>query len=559
MKKIVAMLLAAMMVITMFAACGGSGEEGSSKAPDATTTKAAGESTTADSGNEGGEEGGSSAQELLDALPATLKDGTVVAVPEMYPDTDMSTPYTVYLYSVGGEPNDMADVMAKVNERLAPFNTTLELRTIAWGDASTMYSLTLQGGEEVDAIFTAPWEYMWVEGQKGSFYTFDEEWLQKYMPLTYKYQNHKFFDETKLAGKMIAISCNNEKPENKIVAIRQDLAEKHGITELKTWDDYMNFMLTMAEKETPESGILAEAASGSNNEVLDVYRQQYDTFTVSVGGIPFDYTYNGGIPEFSDITLRYETDWYRAFCKDMKTLADAGCWSRGAANGTVSDDDAFAALQGASIAWNGTVFSYMKQAEATPGVECAAYDLTTDHLVKCEEANNGDLAIAKASKNPERTAMVLDLIKMDTEINRLFHLGIEGVHYTMDSDGRHYTRLEGKKDDYAPNSMSISWATHNGLYEESGAPERETIMYDSWKERMTGCPTVTFVFDNANVQDYIDAVSSELSNHTGLLSLGLVDDVDAEIDGMINRLNEIGLPQIKEELERQYNEWKASK
>ena len=124
----------------------------------------------------------------------------VTNVAEMYPDIDLSQPYTVYLYSIGGEPNDMADVLAKINERLAPFNTTLDMKTIAWGDASTKYSLVLAGGEQIDAIFTAPWEYMWVEGQKGSFYTLTDEFLQKYMPLTWKYQNHKFFEETKLAG-----------------------------------------------------------------------------------------------------------------------------------------------------------------------------------------------------------------------------------------------------------------------------------------------------------------------------------------------------------------------
>ncbi|MBQ6680522.1 MAG: ABC transporter substrate-binding protein [Lachnospiraceae bacterium] len=557
MKKFFAVLLAVIMVISMMAACGGNDSGKDSTAAPSGEQKTEGEKDTKEEGSEQG--GGSSAQDLIDALPATLKDGEVVAVPEMYPDIDLSQPYTVYLYSIGGEPNDMADVLAKINERLAPFNTTLDMKTIAWGDASTKYSLVLAGGEQIDAIFTAPWEYMWVEGQKGSFYTLTDEFLQKYMPLTWKYQNHKFFEETKLAGQMIAISCNNEKPENKIVAIRQDLAEKYGITELKNWDDYMNFMLTIAEKETPESGILAEAASGGNAELLDVYRQQYDTFTISAAGLSFDYSYNGtGAPEWEDIQFRYETDWYRDFCKDMKTLADAGCWSRGALNGDVSDDDAFAALTGASIAWNGTVFNYMKQAEKTEGVKCAAYDLTTDHLVKCEEANNGDLAIAKASKNPERTAMVLDLIKMDTEINRLFHLGIEGVHYNMESDGRHYTRIAEKTEDYGPNSMSISWGTHNGLYEEAGAPERETVMYDSWRERMVGCPTVTFVFDKEKVGDYVDAVSSILGDYTGLQSLGLVDDVDASIDELIGRLNDAGLPQIKEELERQFKEWKAA-
>ena len=75
---------------------------------------------------------------------------------------------------------------------------------------------------------------------------------------------------------------------------------------------------------------------------------------------------------------------------------------------------------------------------------------------------------------------------------------------------------------------------------------------------MVGCPTVTFVFDKEKVGDYVDAVSSILGDYTGLQSLGLVDDVDASIDELIGRLNDAGLPQIKEELERQFKEWKAA-
>ncbi|MCD8067446.1 MAG: hypothetical protein LUE87_00860 [Lachnospiraceae bacterium] len=77
----------------------------------------------------------------------------------------------------------------------------------------------------------------------------------------------------------------------------------------------------------------------------------------------------------------------------MKTMADAGCWSRSALSNTISDDDAFAALQGSSIAWNGTVYNYMRLAEESEGVVCAAYDLTKDNIVACEEYNNSDIPL----------------------------------------------------------------------------------------------------------------------------------------------------------------------
>ena len=60
----------------------------------------------------------------------------------------------------------------------------------------------------------------------------------------------------------------------------------------------------------------------------------------------------------------------------------------------------------------------MKQAEKAEGVECMAYDLTKDNLVNAEAYSNNDMAITAGSENPERAAMVLDLLKFDTTLNR---------------------------------------------------------------------------------------------------------------------------------------------
>lgn len=162
----------------------------------------------------------------------------------------------------------------------------------------------------------------------------------------------------------------------------------------------MNFMLTIAEKETPESGILAQASSGNNAELWEVYRQQYNVFYILKDNyLHYQYEYKEGeLPSADDIELCWNSESFVKFAKDMKTLADAGCWSRGALSNTISDDDAFGALQGASIAWNGTVFNYMRMAEKNEGVKCAAYDLTKDNIVACEEYNNSDIAIAQLQK-----------------------------------------------------------------------------------------------------------------------------------------------------------------
>ncbi len=496
---------------------------------------------------------------LLSACSAFAElepDVQIKATPEMYAKTDLSQEYTVNMYLIGDKPNDWTQIEELVNEYLKPFNTQIVTTFMSWSDYQTMYPLVLTSGDQVDLIFTAPWCYMYTEASKGSFVTLTKEFIQDYMPLSAQYQAEVSWDETTLSGNTIAVPSNVASPMGKIVAIRQDLADKYEIAPLENWNDFMNYMITIAEKETPVSGIYAMAAAGGNSELWDVYRQTFDSFyALQNGNLSMLFKYDGKtLPTKDDLKLTYEYPEFRDFCKEMKKLADAGCWSRSALTNTISDDDAFAALQGAAIAWNASVFTYMKTAEQTEGVRCTAYDLTKDNFVSAEAYSNNDMAIAAASKNPERAAMVLDLIKYDTYLNRLLLLGVEGTHYSIDNTTGEYTKLE-KNGDYPPLSVSVAWAVKNGNLTESGTPERELVITDGWAKRVMSNPTVTFVFDDSNVAEYMSAVNSILEEYIGMLQLGLVDDVDATIDEMLSRVNDAGMSEVYDEFYRQYDAW----
>lgn len=552
-RKTLALTLAACMMASALTGCGGSS---TTTTTDTKTDSAqtATQTTESSTGTETQSQGAALAE-----LPAAIEPGVEVkASPEFYAATDLSKEYTVNMYLIGDTPNDWDKVLGLINDYLQPYNTKLDVTFMSWSDYQTMYTLVLAGGEQVDLIFTAPWCYMYTEAAKGSFYELTDEFVTTYMPLTSKYQAGESWDETTISGKTVAVPSNQAQPMGKIVAVRQDLMEKYGMSELKSWDDYKQYMLTIAEKETPESGIYALAAAGDNNELWDVYRQMTDTFlALDSNYMDMMYEYTGEIPTKDDIKLAYEYDSFRAYAKDMKEMADAGCWSRGALTNTVTDDDAFGNLQGASIAWNGSVFTYMEQAEQTEGVKCMAYDLTQDHLVGAEAYSNNDMAITAGSKNPERAAMVLDLIKCDTYLNSLLLLGIEGEHYNLDDQGC-YIETE-KAADFPAFTVSASWAIKNGNLSEAGTPEREKKITDAWEERVQMNPTITFVFDDSNVTAYTAAVNAVLNDYVPMLELGLVDDVDATLDEMIQKCYDAGLQNVYDEFFTQYEAWYATR
>lgn len=547
-RRVLSITLALCMLMVTLAGCGSSTSDSTQSAEQTEATQAADASEAA--------VGGASA---LEGLPEAIEAGVQVsATPEMYSALDLSEACTVNMYLIGDTPNDWDKVLTLINDYLKPFNTELAVTFMSWSDYQTMYTLILGTGEQVDLIFTAPWCYMYTEAAKGSFYELTDDFIASYMPLTNKYQAAESWDETTISGKTIAVPSNQAQPMGKIVAVRQDLMEKNGMSELKSWDDYKNYMITIAEKETPVSGIYALAAAGDNNELWDVYRQQTNTFlALDSNYLDMMYEYTGEIPTKDKIKIAYEFDSFRAYAKDMKEMADAGCWSRGALTNTITDDDAFGNLQGASIAWNGSVFTYMEQAEATDGVTCMAYDLTPDKLVSAEAYSNNDMAIAAGSKNPERAAMVLDLLKCDTYLNTLMILGIEGEHYSMNENGE-YTELD-KATEYPAFTVSATWAIKNGNLSEAGTPEREKLITDAWEERVEMNPTITFVFDDSEITAYTAAVNSVLNDYVPMLELGLVDDVDATLDEMIANCYDAGLQKVYDEFYKQYDAWYATR
>ena len=500
---------------------------------------------------------GETGTDVFADLPDKLGIGNdVAAVPEMYSNIDLSKQVNINIYMVGDTPADWEMIAEAANEYLKPFNTTISATFLSYSDYTTLYPLALQG-EDCDIIYTAGWCFLGSEAAKGSFVELTDDLINSYMPLTAKYQHPDSYAEVLVGGKIYCIPQNMTEASQKFVAIRQDLAEKYEISELNTWDDYMNYLLTIAEQETPKSGIYAYAAATDNNELWDVYREGYNVRT-AVDNDLLDLTYiyknESTIPTAEDIQLVYATDEFRNFCDDMKKLADAGVWSRSALTNSVTDDESFGALQGASVAWNSSVFTYIKTAEQTEGVKCAVYDLASD-MPTAAAYGNGGMAIASSGRNMERAAMILDIMENDTYLNQLIILGIEGVHYEM-QDNEHYIETD-KATDYPIWGTSASWAIKNYKLTDASMDPRQEAIEASIEERGETSPTRTFAFDDSGISEYTAAIKNILNDYVPSLQLGLTKDIDGALDEMMSKLNAAGLQTYMDEFKKQYNAWVA--
>jgi len=486
--------------------------------------------------------------------------GSKEGLAALYPEVDFSKRVTINVYQLGAAPKDKDRVVAEINKIIEPeINTTLKLNFIDWADISTKYSLILAGGEDVDLVFTAPWNYYYQEAAKGAFLEITDEFLSRAMPQTKQTQHPESWDSVKINGKIFGVPKNVISPEHKFVAIREDLREKYNIPELKSWNDYENYLVTIAKNETPVSGIFGIAASANNAELRRVWGQQYDIFDGQNANIgPFAYLWNNGaLPDDDDFFVYWDSPYIREFCKRMKYLAENGAWSQDALSNTVSDDDAFANGTGASIAWNGTVYTYGKLAEKNiPGAKVSYWDLTPNSRVNAENYSNAIMAIATASKYQDRAGVLLDIMKNYTPVYRLYVGGIEVEHYTATKDGKR--ALGPKADDYPWDNCG--WGIRrNDLLEQADRDPREVALDATFVDRLVLPPTNGFSFDQEPVKNEMAAIESIINEYQAVLELGMVDDVDATIDEMVSRMYQAGLEKVKEEFLNQYHAWLATR
>ena len=153
------------------------------------------------------------------------------------------------------------------------------------------------------------------------------------------------------------------------------------------------------------------------------------------------------------------------------------------------------------------------------------------------------MALGSLSSNKERAAMILDIMKMDTTLNRLITLGIEGVHYEM-IDETHYNELEKSKD-FAIWTLAASWAIKNYKLVESSMDPRQQAIEAQIEAAGVVNPVRTFAFDDTEVADYATNIKNILKEFIPNLQLGMIDDVDAEIDKMMDQLNAAGLQEYR--------------
>jgi ABC-type sugar transport system, periplasmic component len=474
-----------------------------------------------------------------------------------YAKLNLSKPVEINLTMLGSKPIDFDKVIALVNDKLKKkINVKLDVTFIPLADYATKYQLILAGGEDIDLVYAAPWCFFQDEVRKGAFMELTKPFLAKYMPVTNQVEAPAAWKQIAVNGKIFAVPRNESDFDMTYGAIiRGDLRKKYHIPPLKSVADFENYCQTIAKNE--KSGIFAFNLFPSF-PVSNVMLSGRNNFLSPATGYAYVWDLDKGAFKSDDVQFAYDTPEFREYALMMAKWAKAGFWPANAiANSTHTNDLFIEGKSAADLGHYKTADKIIKECAKNGITDVEFYNIFDKNIrVQRSPYYNDSCAIAASSKNPERAAITLDVLKNDKEINLLLIGGIEGKHYILNADGTHSDGPDAANYPWDGWTWFLrnEWNPMTGGMDKMVKDVRSQFEAIELKDGIWPCDG--FVFDDTSVKAEQAVVNSIVNEYKFSFDLGgYGDKTEATIDKMMGELKAAGLGKVTAEFKSQLKKY----
>jgi putative aldouronate transport system substrate-binding protein len=465
---------------------------------------------------------------------------------------DLSKRVTVNCYVVGNAGTDWERVTKMAIKKMeTKINTTVNFVLVPWSDFQAKYTTYLAADEDVDMIYGASWcnysEYV----HSGAFKGFDMDFVKKYMPLTYKNQAKASWAEATFDGKIYGVPHNVAYLGAGGIITTQDILDKYNYkaSDIKTVDDLNNFLLNIA---TGKNNNGMYAINPQNSYPMDSNYLGNDSFGLNAGNVtwmlyPYTKSTLNGTFDINNLQWFATSDSYKKFCLLMAKFNKAGVFPANVMSSGTLIDDNFSQGTSAINFSDPTNANSVSQSMKSKGKDVVYLDCTfSDQSATMRGSYMGYAACFPASSTKmERTAVALDCMKFDTEINRLLVGGIEGEHYTIDK--------ASNKRELGPKASSYPWGGWFYLLDNQSDPQIKISddlqacqdRYDKAEVSRDNFPVVGFSYDNSKYEAEVAVLSSIFNEYRFSFCFGIFqDNTEAKLNEFIKKCKDAGIDKV---------------
>lgn len=446
-------------------------------------------------------------------------------------------PVELIWYMIGTPQKDTDKVFEELSKYTKEkINVTVKMKLLDWGDYDTKMPVIAASGEPFDIAFTCSWAFNYVNNsRKGAFLELNEL-LDQYGQGIKDALHPAFLEGAKVDGKIYAVPTNKELPAQNVWRFNQQLLEKYNleISGVKSLESLEPLLKTIKEKE---KGIVVYAGDKNIKPIIP--------FDLVDESLPVGMPLGGGeklvnILETPEMMQAFETmhKYYNAgyMAKDIATLTSSdhdktGKWFADKANTAPLADNLWSA-------------SYGYKVVSTPADDPLVYNWSVTGSMN---------AISATSEHPVEAMKFLNLLNTDPYVRNMVGYGIEGVHYKKIGENR-IELLPASTESYAVPGFALGNVMITYLQKDD--PDNKWEEYEKFNNSAQNAPLLGFNFDPTPVQNEIAALRNVKEEFYPPIMTGTVDPTKA-VPQAIEKFNANGLAKVMEEMQRQYDEWKA--
>jgi len=472
---------------------------------------------------------------------------------------------TLDYYWIGNGDTDQRSVVEEaINAYVEPLiGAKVVFHIIGWGDWDTKAVTGIQAGEKMDVFFTADWKNYMQLASQGLFLPLNDDngeygnLLEEYGQDILSGLNPAFITGTQIDGVNYAVPTNKELtvPEGFIYNIA--LADEIGFTteeaaKIKSLRD-LEPWLEKAKAARPDEYPYNTDGNGGFQPWVPGFAAGISSNLISM---KFDPDASGNFDE--NIYSIMETDWAVEQTQIMREWYTKG-W--------IHPDAGLTTFNPAEVRNAGKFFiesqplkgSNIKAQElinASGNDNLQLGEIYSQSKVNITTHSGGSmLAIPTVSEHPVEAMKFINLMHSDSNLLNMMLFGVEGVHWNFDPDGR--VNIENSA---WYGAHGGAWTLGNTLLQAVSNKEdpNKNRMLIEYSNGSVDHPSLGFRFRTDPVAAELTAITAVADGLNRALLTGYVDPA-VELPKYIDALKAAGLDTVKEEVQKQYDAWQASK
>ena len=437
---------------------------------------------------------------------------------------------------IGSIPQNNDAVIAAMNEySIEKIGIGVDISYLDWGVWGDKVTAMINSGEYWDIMFTNGDKY--TAGIALGAFTDLTDMLAEVPSLT-ELIPEKVWEGVKVNGKVYSVPTYKDSSQTQYWVWDKEVADKYNIDweNIHTVDELDPVLYTIQDAinagEIQNTQYALSIASDGINGFLMNYQSP-----IAPIGVRYDDQEAKVVNVFEqeDImnTLKHMHKWFN----DGLINPDAATTDQGPKWCVVSSGQGF---PGAEVSW------------ATGRGKDVYAEPFAGPLYSTTSILGSVNAISASSKYKTEALKYLEFVNTDETMRNMFAYGIEGTDFSKNEDGT-ITRTENC---YSP--ATYSQATYFTLYPVAPNAADQWDKVEEWNETAESSVLLGFNFDRTNVETEIANCSLIMSRYDKELYTGTRDPEEA-VPALYEELEKAGLETIREEYQKQIDEWLASK